>query len=335
MRLEAQMKGGFYPCPKEAIDQLVAKVTPCDGATLLDPCAGRGEAAKWLAEGLGIAEKDVYAVELKEGRSAAIRAAMPEAKILAPADFMQTDCSAHGLSFVWCNPPFDDEIGGGGRIEYGFLQRSIRLVATKGLVGFVCPEHVMMRRDIRELLMSECDNISVTPFPAGVRKYGEVVTLANRRTRPVEAASGDWLATLARNKVPRYALVPAPGPRRFAKTGLTDLEILRALARSPLNAIFTGAGAAPMPSPPLELGRGQLALVLAGGMLNTTLQKPGEPAILIKATPYKETYVSSEEEETKNAGTDREDVVKTVVTSERIKLKVRVMDAGGTIHDLT
>ena len=70
MRLEAQMKGGFYPCPREAIDQLVAKVTPCDGATLLDPCAGRGEAAKWLAEGLGIAEEDVYAVELEEGHPA-------------------------------------------------------------------------------------------------------------------------------------------------------------------------------------------------------------------------------------------------------------------------
>ena len=334
MRLEAQMLGGYYPIPIPALDRVLSYLVPEAGCTLLDPCAGKGVAVGYLGHKLGIEPKDVYAIELEDGRSADLAGMLPGSKILAPCDFMQTDISASSFSLVWCNPPFDDEIGGGGRVEMSFLLRSIRLVATKGIICLVCPEHVMARDDMRREVLQNFDAVSCRLFPEAHRRFGEVVVMGRKRPRALEATKG-WIETVMGQSDEPYHLRPADGPRRFAKSGLTDAEVLRAMAASPLNRVFVEVCEAPIQSPPLELCRGQLALVLAGGLLNTTLCKPGETPILIKATPYKETYVSSEESEVKHEGTDREDTVTTVVTSERIKLKVRVMDATGTIHDLT
>jgi hypothetical protein len=333
MRLEAQMLGGFYPIPIPALDKVLSYLVPEVGCTLLDPCAGKGVAVGYLAHKLGIEPKDVYAIELEEGRAADLAPMLPGSKVLAPADFHQTDISASSFSLVWCNPPFDDEIGGGGRVEMSFLLRAIRLVATKGIICLVCPEGVMSRDDMRREVLSNFDSVSCRPFPEEHRRFREVVVMGRKRPRAVEVYKG-WLETVYGQTEEPCTLRAADGPRRFAKSGLTDAEILRAMAASPLNRVFVQVCEAPIPTPPLELRRGQLALVLAGGLLNTTLQKPGETPILIKATPYKETYVSSEETEVKHEGTDREDTVTTVVTSERIKLKVRVMDATGKIHDL-
>jgi predicted RNA methylase len=335
MRLEACMKGGFYPAPISALDLVAARLKAPEGATILDPCAGEGVAVGYLATKLGIKPPCVYAVELEEGRSVAATAALPGSRVIAPADFLQTDISANSLSMVWCNPPFDNEIGGGGRVEYGFLEKAIRLTATKGVVALVCPEMVMSRNEMRELCLQNLDNLSVTPFPAADRKFTEVVVLGTKRPRAVMLYSGNWMSAIEKNRGIVYTLPPASGPRRFVKSGLTDAEILRGIAASPLNSVFVGTRAFEMPSPPLELSRGQLALVLAGGLLNTTLQRPGEDPILIKATPFKETYISSETQELKDEGTEKEDLVKTVITSERIKLKVRVMTSDATIHDLT
>ena len=50
--------------------------------------------------------------------------------MLAPADYFGCQRAAGTLSFIWCNPPFDDEYGGGGRVEREFLEAATRQLKT-------------------------------------------------------------------------------------------------------------------------------------------------------------------------------------------------------------
>jgi hypothetical protein len=53
MRLEAQIKRGYYPLPLEAIPG-IAQIVSCDPeATIFDPCCGEGVAVVELAKALG------------------------------------------------------------------------------------------------------------------------------------------------------------------------------------------------------------------------------------------------------------------------------------------
>ncbi len=334
MRLEAQLKGGFYPCPLEAVSMVGALLRPIDvtQTNILDPCAGEGEAILCLAHCLQLSRAQVSAVELESSRAAVLAGKVPHA--LAGVDFLLVGCTPiQAFSMIWCNPPFDSEVGGGTRAELSFVQKATPMLVRTGVMALVVPEGTLFWQDLREHLMAWYDNLSVLPFPKGVRKYKEVVVLGVKRDRPVAVGARRWEEAI-RNPPAHYYLPTSRGSKRFEKAGMSDDELAVALARSPLRGLLARGGERPMPRPPLELARGQMALVLAGGLLNTTIQKDGEPPILLKATPYKETYVSSESEELRGEGTDDETVVTVRVTSERIKLQVRVLTVDGHIHDL-
>jgi hypothetical protein len=284
----------------------------------------------------------VYAVELEDERSALAAQALPGSTVLAPCDFFRSRITPHGsFSLVWCNPPFDDEIGGGGRVEASFLSRCTQLLCTRGVMALVCPESVASGWQVTDHFKMWYDEVRVVPFPEEHRPYREVVTFGVRRASMVEAQSrptGDcykYRGGVGGRVDYVYQVPPAGAPRTFKKDALTQNEILRALHASPLRSLFQPKPPADVPPPPLELSKGQMALVLAGGYLDTSLQRPGEPPILIKATPYKEKYQKSasvEEKVDKESGEVKlQDVV---IVSERIKLKVRVVTGEGEIHDV-
>ncbi len=349
MRLNGQAKLGFFAIPPEAVSFLTRFLVaptpdPLMGTTtILDPCCGKGAALKQFASALGIEERNAYGIELDEKRGEEAAASMPAAKIIHPADVQGVRVAFGSMSLLWLNPPYDDELGGGRPEEELFLSATMHTIARGGVLMFALPWPVLRQAHmIHALLMSHFENIVVVPYPEKVRKFNEVVVFAKRRTKFVD---GHKLAWHQQHKyfggdpgdhdAPRYLLPLVPDEARtFVKVSYTDAELAAAMAASKLNRIFDPPKPKPRPRPGLQLSAGQRALILAGGFLNCVIQKNGE-AFLLKSSPHKDQFIKSQEEsEVFNKKTGESELKTTTILSERIVLRVRVLDENGEIHDV-
>ena len=103
MRLAAQMRGGFYPAPEQAIAHAVTflRRPTHEPFAMLDPCAGEGAAVGQLGKLLGCPQARTFAIELDDSRAARIHGALPEANVLAPASFFGCRASWNSFSHHW------------------------------------------------------------------------------------------------------------------------------------------------------------------------------------------------------------------------------------------
>jgi len=328
VRENARLKAGFFPCPPQALDDALQHLRTGPDVRILDPCAGAGEAVKHLADGLGVAYQNVYAVELDAGRGDECRQNLPGATVLAPCSFHHTAISRGAFSLVYSNPPFDDALGG-QRVEMHFMAGVVNLLAPGGVLLFVCPQSVAERYDFRKAWAVWFDDVAVWPFPYTCRRFNEVFVAG--RLKPKWDSQPDVPYFEDMRRVPGvYELPAAPGPRKFEKTGLTEEELEDALAASPLNR-FLGLQEAPgLARPPLALSVGHLALMLSSGQLDGLVCPPGERPHVVRGTAKKENEVTDQQ-----VDKDRNGTKTTTVYTERIKLLVRAVDLDGIIHDLT
>jgi hypothetical protein len=126
-----------------------------------------------------------------------------------------------------------------------------------------------------------------------------------------------------------WTVPKAPGPRVFAKTGPTPAELERLLAKSPLARVFDPPKEKAIGRPPLPLGKGHLALLLASGQLNGVV--PSEPPHVVRGSSRKEEYVSETKcDENEKTGA----VTTTVIKREKVVLVVRTVDRSGEIQTL-
>ena len=169
MRLAAAAKAGFYPASPVAIEGILKHLYLADESkhhTIIDPCCGEGLAINQIAEGLGVPQSWVYAVELDLGRTKAANANMPEAQVLGPASFMGTQISGYSFSLAYVNPPFDSELGGGRREEQSFVMRSTHLLGAKGVLVLVMPVAKLIgNRQFIQYLDSYFEEIQVVSIP--------------------------------------------------------------------------------------------------------------------------------------------------------------------------
>ena len=89
-----------------------------------------------------------FAIELDDSRAAALHAALPEARVLAPASFFGCRASFKSFSFIWLNPPFDHSYGG-HRVEEQFLVNATEWLMPGGVMALVCPEDVVAEYSTR------------------------------------------------------------------------------------------------------------------------------------------------------------------------------------------
>ena len=302
--------------------------SPEQKVTILDPCCGKGAAVQQLAAGLSIPEDDTYCIELDEARGRATQEAMPKANVLTPASFLGTSIKTRAFSLCYLNPPFDDA-GGGIRVELQFLQRATPLLADGGILAMVCPEDVAEMGMVQRFMKMWFDSVKIIPFDAAYRKYREVFVMGIKRADIWPESWREDESWIEENRI-SWRLPQSKGPGlHFEKNQLTPLELDAALNKSPLRKFLASLPKPPLPSPPLSLGAGHIALLLSSGHLDGLVLEPGGGRHVVRGTAKKV------EEET-DKSTDKvgsKKISKRTVT-ERIKLTVRVIDHAGTIKTL-
>ena len=332
MRLAAQLKGGFYPAHEKAVDLAASFLQAPVGEkfTILDPCAGQGTAIRQLGESLGCPPTMIHAIELDDSRGDTIHAALPAAHILAPADFFGCRASFGSFSFVWLNPPFDHSYGG-CRLEDQFLRRVTDWLMPGGVMALVCPEDVVEEfTDARKHFATFYENITVVPFPEAHRPFNEVIAFGHKRARPEADRTKDrkaWDTVLAPAGF-RYQIPPGTGPRLFQKVQPTEPELRRMLVGSPLRSHLMSPPGTPVPSPPLPLGIGHVALLLASGHLDGVVHPQGKLSHVVRGTSRKHSFIS---DVTDTENDDGSTTTRTTI-SERIELVIRTVDRTGRIR---
>jgi hypothetical protein len=273
---------------------------------ILDPCAGEGKALVQLAvEGLEVSKDHVFAIELNATRSARISETYPDVRLLGPCSFEATRITKHSFSLIYLNPPFDDEFGGGGREEVKFVRLAVDVVVPGGVLVLVCPvNQVYGSYEMCSLLDTWFDQIELYLFPDDCRSFRECVLFGRRRktalpethvrdqgvlsNRGIRYCSTAPIEQLARVGEPQFVewnggcpdpasrkkhldvweLPFSPGPKRFQKTALTDEELERELAYSPLYEKLCQRVVSLIKRPPLSLNKGHTSLLLLTGMLD-------------------------------------------------------------------
>ena len=350
-RLASQAKGGFYSAAPDAVAAVLSRLRPplIGECPVLDPCCGQSMALLQLVQGLeethakmaadgtelfgpGIVKPTAlnvlaYGIELSEDRAAIAAALLDEDKALCPCDFFRCQVSYNSFSLVWSNPPFDGDSD--GRVELQFAKRAIGLLVDGGIMAFVSPESVAESYEAVSWFEERLEQISVVPFPEHVRRFGEVVVLGRKRKQSVPvpwSARREWMKRMIAREY-TYDLPAGVQPRVWKKTEPTDAELRRltkgSLLRFMLDKPADDLGAK-RPRPPMSLGTGHRALVLASGFLDGAIFPPGEEPHVVRGSCSKETYVSACETTEDENGT----TTKTTL-SEKPRLVVRVLDHRG------
>jgi len=337
MRLAAQVRGGFYPAHHHAVVHAASFLRPPQGEefAILDPCAGDGEPLRLFGELLGCPLRQTYALELDDSRSEIVRKTLPEAHVLAPADFFGCRASPNGFAFIWLNPPFDYGYGG-HRVEEQFLTQATDWLMTNGVMALVCPEDVVGEySDVRRHFATFYENVTIVPFPQDHRAFEEVIVFGHKRSRPEvlrdeRGRNKSWESVQAPSGF-CYQIPSGPGPRVFEKFEPTETELQRMLAESPLRSLLESTPNPPVPSPPLPLGMGHVALLLASGHLNGVVEADGKAPHVVRGTSRKHAFVSDvTDTENDDGGTTTRTTI-----SERIELVIRTVDRTGEIRTYT
>jgi hypothetical protein len=268
-----------------------------------------------------------YAIELDDGRAETCRATLPEAHVLAPASFFGCRASFNSFSFIWLNSPFDDSYGH-HRVEDQFLVTATDWLMPRGVMALVCPEDVIDDySNARRHFTTHYENCTIVPFPEGHRPYNEVIVLGHKR---VKLRAEPWISWEPVQAPPGFVYrIPAgPGPRVFQKVEPTEPELQHMLAESPLRSHLMAPAEVPLPSPPLALGIGHVALLLASGHLDGLVQPAGQSPHVVRGTSRKREYTAGV---TETENPDGSTTTKTTI-SERIELLVRTVDITGQIQ---
>src|SRR5262249_7280646 len=321
------------------------------------------EALVKIAEGLVVLPAPVFAVELNARRAATIEESHPEVRLLGPCSFAATRITRHSFSMIYLNPPFDQEFGSGGREEVTFLRHAVDLLAPSGILVLVCPVNQAYGRwEMCELIDTWVEGVELSLCPDQCRKFNECAVFGRRRkvalsdpqvrvhgvlaSRDIRCCSAVPSAQLARLGDPQFLrwsngwpdaasrkadldvweLPFSPGPKRFQKTALTDEELERELARSPLYEALRQRVLSPIKRPPLSLNKGHTSLLLLTGMLDGYV--PSDPPHVVRGyTGKAEKLHRTERYETPSG-----DTVQKQVFSESPMPIVRAVWPDGTIR---
>lgn len=277
-RLRNIQKAGFYAFPPEHYAAVAAQLQPPQSAIsstwILDPCAGEGVFADYLAGHLGL---KLATIEINSQRGQACRQV---ADHHVTSDALEVEIHKAQFSLLWSNPPFmkDHEM----KLEWKFLRRFLDALTPGGILAYTIPQATMTKdRNILRHLVEfyEDHRLYYLPEP---NPYHQIVLFARKRAERVrlgKAGAGDLLTTLMNPPLLPDTCndplqVPAhPRPSIVLRGTRVDWDQLRAEAAASLGPNLGQLMAHPgiiegrSLMPPR---RGHVASLMAGGGLDNT-----------------------------------------------------------------
>jgi predicted RNA methylase len=305
-RLRNVQTAGFYPFLPEHFPAVAAQMRAPDNPVntwLLDPCAGEGVFARFLATHYGL---KLATIEINEERGQLCRQV---ADHHVTGDALEVELHKRQFAFLWSNPPFVSD--GQLRMEWRFLRYFLDALVPGGVLAYTIPRRTMAQDPhiLRHLVeFYEDHRLYYLPDP---NPYAQVVLFARKRAERVKlgkAGAGQLLTTMMNPPLlPPICDNPLPIPTHPLQTIVlrgtqVDWDQLRAeAAASPgpdLGEAMTPPGVIEGRSlmPPR---RGHVASLMAGGGLDNTRVGPD----VVKG------YVRQEQEEQPISDDDRTDGV--------------------------
>lgn len=143
MRLEAEIKMGYYPTPLSVVERVRSSLRfPEDNANLLDPRCGEGLALRGLK---GDAKATTYGIELDECKAEEAKTNLDH---VIKGDYEDARISNNVFSCLFLNPPYDwgipdDE--GNERKEKTFLRGTVRHLQPSGTLVYIMSQKRLSR----------------------------------------------------------------------------------------------------------------------------------------------------------------------------------------------
>ncbi|RLB30675.1 MAG: hypothetical protein DRH11_14480 [Deltaproteobacteria bacterium] len=341
-RLASQIKMGYYPTPVDVVARVKEMLHMPEGARLLDPCCGEGEALALLADGTGAS---TYGVELDKDRMTKARETLD--RVLWADGLHEVSISRKGFSLVWLNPPYDTDVAPDGereRVEVQFLKKYWDCLQPKGVLVYIIP--ATSARYAAPFLCTRCTDLAVMRFPAHFWDFKQMVIICikARPGRDEVAANKEALeaAHLApysyrvRKSIPSivesdlsYEVPPSEVEEQnlvFRSSRLDPDEALEQGRQSPL---WTRVSACVFSSkrhrqvrPLMPLREGHLAMLLASGMMNGEVVGEDGQKLVVKGSVRKvqDTRIEETEEETKHISTDRYEITVRAICFEPLEI---------------
>ncbi len=310
-RLQNRVVMGYFPTPETVIELISQWLEPAGEETwrLLDPCCGKGEAAR-LADLVG-GDCESWGVELSPRRAEEAAQVMDR---VFNAGWRQTRVDDRSVSLLWCNPPYDHDLDGEDRrLEIEFLRTGAPALVDGGILVYIVPRHLLGYRDVALRLAGHFDDLVVRCFPDGeYERFKQIVVLGRKKPyRTPKAEQVEAIRALADtgveiaplddpNAINSMTIPPAPDDARFRRVHVSQREqIARAYAAGWPAALLDGMRfreQAPF-QPAITPKKGHVAMLMASGLLGTMKLKKNGTNLLVKGRVFKKKYSRVEEDE--------------------------------------
>ncbi len=290
------------------------------GNYMLDPYCGDGSAAEQIAATLGM--DGVYGIEQTKDLGQIAQEVLLGGNVLTPCTPRNALITGRSFGLVFAAPPKPSELGGQKFDAADFVQRMTPLLAPHGVLVMFCPFVAFIKAGaLKGMVDSLYDNVSLYRVPEG--EYSSyVVMFGSKRPEPLDPALAARVGALSGMGLPHYCtssiLAPLGGvqpkswrygnpvgkedavrtwlvplttkPHTFKKIGYTLEEKAEMLANSPLNTHFETVPPRRVYEPPLALGRGHVALLLAAGILDGRVVGPDGIPHVVRGSSFKARY---------------------------------------------
>lgn len=178
-RLESEIKGGFYPTPKIEMEHILQFISPEEDdshVTIIDPCAGEGDALKQLGD--HFPNRTTYAIELEKSRA---DKCVGKADYVLKCAYENTRISHDAFSLMYLNPPFAEVQG--KRLEEIFLKDLTKdYLSQDGVLIFNLPQNVLGH--VAKVLSTRFYDIKVRRFSdANYDRFKQVIVFGKRRRK--------------------------------------------------------------------------------------------------------------------------------------------------------
>ncbi|WP_417744747.1 hypothetical protein [Rosistilla oblonga] len=289
-----------------AIKTAATHFIPSERSSLFAPYAGTGEALVYLARLLSVPRERVYGIEELNCLGATLRKRLAPGNALAPCNYETANVSG-GFSVCLINPPRD------GNWEARTLL-AIDKMAVESVAMISLPRsEATYGYQLRSALQKRLGNMrSITD--------GRDTLVIGRKT----SEGGGRFVEKDTTPIRLFDFNP---PSQFKKVKLSEDELIAIMEKN-VPEFFTHKADMQKNRPPLSLGSGHVALLLASGELDGYVESEGRKPHVVRGSARKEKRLAGEVSEIDRKGNK----VKTETYSEEIVLTVRFVEQDGAIH---